>query len=384
MQTAFTTEIDDAVAAVADILSQLDLTQLKKNSVGILSCNWEFPGTGAPEALTAALPFDIIGCTAMGCATERGYGFEQLSLCVLTSDDVSFSVALSEEITPDCAEGPIRECYGDARARLPRDPSLMFVFGPISADISGEVYVKTLDGVSGGVPMFGTLSSETNLTYENARVLYNGATHRSRLALLLISGEVSPRFYTTAISDRNITRKNAVVTESDGYVLKKINDMPVGEYLVSIGVTRDDVAAVFSLPILIDYKDGAAPVAMTLYSQNDDSALCGVYTPVGSEIAFAEVDYNSVLDTVQTTLDAVLADNEKHGASAMFLVPCLSRSLVISPNSEDEMAKTAELLGDRYPYLFMYSGGEICPSVTEDGRTVNRFRNLTYTIMVLE
>jgi hypothetical protein len=119
-----------------------------------------------------------------------------------------------------------------------------------------------------------------------------------------------------------------------------------------------------------------------MYAITEDGALCGGEMPVGAEIAFAEVDYNSVMDTAELTLQRALADAAENGANGIIAIPCFSRSLVISPNSGAEMEKSVELVGDAVPFALIYSGGELCPMYNGAGGLVNRFHNLTYTLMV--
>ncbi|MDR1217106.1 MAG: FIST C-terminal domain-containing protein [Oscillospiraceae bacterium] len=381
-QTAFTQELDDPKAAAAEILSQLELGALLKNSVGIITFYQDAHESGVLEAIAGALPFDTVGCTVLSGGTQSGFGFEQISVAVLSSDDLKFSAAVSEKLTYENAEEASRACYRDALSRLGGEPSLILAFGPITRDISGNRYTIALDDESGGVPIFGTLSN-TGIVYEDARVAYNGYVERMLLSLILVSGDAKPRFYTRAISDSNITKRGAIITQSDGYLLQKINDASVQDYLFSIGVVTVEGGATASLPILVDYKDGTRPTAYSMYANTDKGMLVGGPVPVGAEIAFADVDYDSVMSTAEDALTTLTADLEKDGASIAFIIPCLSRCLTLGAQSEDEMRKTAERLRARVPYLFMYSGGEICPVPGAGGRLVNRFHNLTYTAMTL-
>jgi hypothetical protein len=382
--TAFTTELDDPAAAAADILSQIDLSALLKNNVGIITFYQDLHETGVLEAVAKALPFDTVGCSVISGGTEKEFGFEQLSVAVLSSDDVTFSTAVSGEITSGNAEETARACYRDALSRLDGQPSLGLVFGPITREISGDRYTRALDDESGGVLMFGTLSN-TGVIYEDARVAYNGQASERVLTLILMSGDVKPRFFTKAISDSSVTRKGAFVTESEGYMLKKINGATVGDYLLSIGVATGEQGAIASLPILVDYKDGTKPTAYSMYGSTESGMLVGGAVPVGSEIAFADVDYQSIVSTAWEALEMIRDDLDRNseGVSSVFIIPCFSRFLTLGTQAEDEMKKTADILGTRVPYLFLYSGGEICPVPNTEGRLVNRFHNMTYTAMAL-
>ncbi|MDR0645490.1 MAG: hypothetical protein LBG46_00415, partial [Elusimicrobiota bacterium] len=123
--TAYTLEIDDSKKAVAEILSQLDMGKnLLKNSVGIISCYSEFIETGVVEALSESLPFEVIGYTTLsGCV--RGVSSRlMLSIAVLTSNDVSFSCAVSEPLLPDTYKKNVADAYNKALSRLEQKPSM--------------------------------------------------------------------------------------------------------------------------------------------------------------------------------------------------------------------------------------------------------------------
>jgi hypothetical protein len=381
MYGAFTNEIDDTDVAVGEITAQLKDKKMHKNTIGIIACHFEFIENGTIDALCKVLPFDLIGCAVQGSAVNGSGGMEQLSLTVLTDDDITFTSAISEPIFPENFDTVVENVYTDA-AKSGADPSLIFLLGPITTDVSGHSILKKLDQLSGGLPIFGTLSNDTSLKYESSYVFRNNEQHLRKMVLLFLNGNVEPRFYTTAITTRNILRQNAVVTESSGYLVKKINDLPVIEYFKSIGVQTSKLAAVSMLPFLVDFGDGTAPAAYSMYDISESGAYCGGEIPVGSLISFAEIDYTSVMETAEITLTQALDDVEKNGANGIIAIPCFTRSLVILPNIEDEIKKSLEIIGDKIPFTLIYSGGEICPAYNKQQKIINRFHNLTYTVMV--
>jgi hypothetical protein len=391
MYTAFTHEIDDPEIAATEISEQLKDKKLLKNSVGIIACYFECFETGIIEAICKALPFDIIGCTVMGSADNSGGSMQQLNLTVLTSDSCTFSTALSDVITTDNIRQPLENVWKEAETKLGQKPSLVFALGPIMKDVSGDEMVKTLDTLGNGVPLFGTLSNDTGLLYETSFVCHNsGGTfpssfqkHLYKFALLMIHGDVKPRFYTTSISRKNIQRQFGIVTESEGYTIKKINNLTLHEYFVSIGIPNARIKAITMLPVLLNFDDGTEPVAYSMYAISEAGAFCGCIVPVGCRITFADIDRNSVMETAEIAVKAALADAEKNGANGIIAIPCFTRSLVISPNSEDEIKQTLALVEDKFPFSLIYSGGEICPVYKHGSEEfVNRFHNLTYTLMV--
>ena len=94
MYTARTSEIDEIDVAVAEIKSQIDFGSLKKNTGGLIFCHIDFVDSGVVAALCEALPFNVIGMTSMASVDEHGYGLFDLTLTVLTSDEVTFEAVV--------------------------------------------------------------------------------------------------------------------------------------------------------------------------------------------------------------------------------------------------------------------------------------------------
>jgi hypothetical protein len=88
------------------------------------------------------------------------------------------------------------------------------------------------------------------------------------------------------------------------------------------------------------------------------------------------------METAEMAIQQAFDDIEQNGANGIIAIPCFTRSLIILPNMEDEIKKSIELVGDRIPFSLLYSGGEICPTYNQQHKIVNRFHNLTYTLMV--
>jgi hypothetical protein len=198
----------------------------------------------------------------------------------------------------------------------------------------------------------------------------------------MMGGNIRPRFYVTAIAKRNIQQNNAVVTGAEGYLVTSINNLSVLDFFATLGITKSKLAAITLIPFLVDFGDGTEPVAYSMYDTSEAGAFCGGAIPQGSKITFAEVDVSSVMETAEITLRAALDDVEKNGANGIIAIPCLSRALVLSPNVDMEIVKSLELVGNKIPFSLIYSGGEICPVYNQQRGTVNRFHNLTYTLVV--
>ena len=380
-----TNSIDDLDVACEEIMAQLKDKPLLKNSVGIFGCHFDYVEENVIAAIKKSLPFDIVGCSTLGSAINGHGGMEQLTLTILTSDDVVFSTALSDTISSDNFDAPIENVYAEAKKSLETAPKLIVVIAPITPDVAGDRMLAKLDQLSGKVPVFGTLASDISPGYAKGFVCRNDEFARSKMALLMMSGNINPRFHITSIAKRNIQQNNAIVTGVDGYVVTSINDMPVLDYFTSLGILTGDghnIAPVTMIPFLVDFGDGTEPVAYSMYNITADGAYCGGAIPHGAKITFAEIDMPSILETAEITLRSALDDVEKNGANGIIAIPCFARSMVMSPNVEGEIVKSLEIIGDKVPFSLIYSGGEICPVYNKQHETVNRFHNLTYTLVV--
>jgi hypothetical protein len=383
MINAYTVEIDDPDAAVEAILGQLDLSHgLLSNSLGIIACHYECINTGVVEELCKALPFPVVGCTTLGNATKDKCGAELLSISVLTSDDVAFSTAMSDDLDADDIMPGISGVYQRALEGLGGEPVMILAYAPLMRYLGADPIMKAIDRLGGGIPVFGTISCDSTADYYESRVIHNGAAATDRLALVLLKGNVQPRFYVNTIPDSSIRKLTALVTDSDGCLLRKVNDMPFLDYLESVGVSKEGVlASTGAFPIMVDYNDGSAPAGRAIYSLTPEGyALMGGEIPRGSSIAIANLDYRGVLETAEEAVKKAVAPGN---VSGLLMYPCLTRNLALGANSDDEMKKIAETLEGKHPYQICYSGGEICPVFTGDGKLLNRVHNFTYVICVL-
>ncbi|AEF86094.1 conserved hypothetical protein [Treponema primitia ZAS-2] len=380
MLNANTAEIDDVDAAVAEILEQLDLSgKLLKNSVGIIACYHEFIETGVVEAVCKKLPFDVVGCTTLGNAALDKCGLELLSLSVLTSDDVSFSTAISGELDPADIRPAITGVYNRALASLGGEPVLILSYAPMMSSVGAAPILEEINKLGRGIPVFGTISCDSTSDLHESHVIHNGVASKNTLALVLVKGNIRPGFHVNSISDDKIQKLTAVITESEGCLLKKVNDMPFLDYLETIGIPKERVMeSPTSFPIMVNYNDGTKPAGRGIYGLSPEGyALLGGEAPLGATVALGTMDYKGVLETAETAVKKALEDGT---ISGLLLYPCLTRNFMLGPNSDDEMKKVIGVLGGKYPYQICYSGGEICPSSTEDGKLLNRVHNFTFVI----
>lgn len=377
-QLAHTHEIDDTELAVSEILGQLDLAGLKAHSVGILTCFADFVSEGVVEALCAALPFPVVGMTTLASCVGDQVSTTMLTCTVLTSDEVSFAVGLSEPVTQS-DPSLLADSYRQAAAALPDKPGLMLAFIPLLTGVGGDFFVDSLREISGGVPLFGAMSVDHTSDYRHSRVLYEGEAYPDRLAFVLVQGDIHPRFYIAQISDETIFRDKGVVTRANGNQLQTVNDMPVSDYLLSLGLTKNaegQIEGINSFPFVVDYGDGTQPVVRVMFALTPEGyAVCGGDIPVGATISVGTIDAAEVLDTTEGLLGQVRA----HGpADVALFFSCVGRYFAQGFDTTAELDKVTGAGLSGLPYTMCYAGGEVCPVYDKGGNTTNRNHNDTF------
>ena len=125
-----TSEVDDLETAIREIREQVGAVSLHTHSVGIVTCHYDFINNGIIQAMGAALPFPIVGITSFYQVTPQVRGLFELSITVLTSDDVRFAVAGSDR-EANAGKAPdkiVQDTYQSAYVLHGESPSLLLSF----------------------------------------------------------------------------------------------------------------------------------------------------------------------------------------------------------------------------------------------------------------
>jgi len=380
---ARTSELDDVKLAVDQIRSQLGpISNFLKNTIGIAACHYEFAHSGILKGVCEALPFDVVGTISPGQSVPGECGSLLFTLMVLTSDDVEFVNVL----TPSLLHDPgniIGDCYRAASVRAEK-PALLLTFAPFMPRNSGDEYVNVLSCASGGVPCFGTLAVDDTLDFSNCYLLSGGEYYRDRMAMVLVYGDIQPKFYIANISENKMLEKSAVVTKSSGHILMEVNERPVVEYFEDLGLTRasETQYAMTTLPFLLDYNDGTPMVSKIFITLTPEKyAVCAGSMPEGSTLHIASSDKDDVLLTTGEAIELLLRENKSN--SGLLIYSCISRSMTLGAEQFGEMDLINQKVGTNLPYMMVSSGGEICPTQISGGKAINRFHNNAFIACLL-
>ena len=381
MLTAFTDEVDDAEFAVQEILAQLALDKnLRKNSVGLLFCYTDFVATGVMKAICDALPFDVVGCTTMTCAATQGADMAALSLGVLTSDHIRFSAVRSGPLA-NAPAANLRDAFYRAKQDHAENPALIIAFAPLQ-HTGGEVTAEALFAVAGDAPVFGLVACDHTLEYEKSYTIFNGSAEKDSAAMVFLYGDIHPRFFLKIISDEKIQKQKAIITASEGGILREVNGMPLMQYMEMLGVSKNNgIENIGVVPFILKYNDGTPPVARAIYKITPEGhAECGGKMPVGATLAVGRLDMDDILKTAWSTVTEAMNDKTPN---ALLMFPCMSRDLALGADYLAEIDIIQKTVGKSCPYLLAYAGGELCPDFDDSGKLINRFHNFTFIACAL-
>lgn len=370
IRTAFITELDDIEAAVLDVVEQITPATLPPNRLGILTCALEFIEEGILKAICDKLPFDVVGCNTTTGAVNGAADINQLSLMVLAADDVHFSVAVSDPFDNDHLP-KLRKMCDAARAGLIDEPQFALTFSPMLFQFDDEKFIALYNEAIRGLPLFGTMACHYDGDYHDTMAIHNGEYYEDRAVIVFVSGNIRAEFAMASLPASRILKQKAVITKADDNILIEVNNMPVLEYMESLGLARDgEIVGMHAIPFILDFGDGReAPESRTVLGLSPEGyVLCGGEMPVGVGLALGAQDAEAVLETMRQVILAVPPDRPP---DAMLLFSCHSRSLALGLDNMAEIECMDRALGDKVPFILAYSGGEICPVPDGNGGTRN-------------
>lgn len=390
--TLFTSEADSPEAAAEDIKKQLEEISLLRHSAGLVICHYDFVENGVVEALQSAVPFPLIGMTTFYQATPKVKGLFELTVTVLTSDDVRFTLGCSEPARENHALRPenelprgkyIERVYREALAEAGENPSLILTFLSANRPVSGDEYLRLLDKNSGGIPCFGMVNSGEDDSGANIYILCGDRVFPNGFAILLLTGPVERNFYLADTPEERLLSMTAAVTEAGGTRVKKLNGQRAADYLTKNGVVLDenDRASVSTVPFYYRIAGEKKLVGRALQTFNGRGEL--EFLAEIPEKATLRVGTVTTADLLASSRDAVQRClGENPGAAILLIGSCVGRFITLGLDTTSEMDYMAEQIPDGLNYLACYAGGEICPVQFRE-KQENIYHNNSFIICAL-
>lgn len=392
--TAYTTEIDNLEVGVKNLINEVkENLHLKKNSVGIMFCDYGIDYDELAGVIDEEIDFPVIGASTLGLfTTSTNYSEMSMSLLVLTADDCEFSVGISEELTADNFKEEIAKTYSKIAATLPEKEKLIISFAGIIDKIPGDVNVDILNAVSGGTPIFGGIPSDL-YQMKNCHVFINGTAGMNKSAILLISGNIRPIF-TAQQSISSFNNQNLEITKSMGSIVMELDGENFKSSIAKMGLEQqtDNVLAEFvSTPFCLNMKkengDEYEVLRYLLAMTPEGIGVLAGSMPQGSVvrggIVYREDVESSVNQAVLELLDR-MKDVEDYNYSTLLCISCMGRRVLIADEENCEISPCKSAIPEGLTLSGSYSYAEYCPA---KGKKLalehNLFHNGTFAILAL-
>jgi len=376
--TAYTYELDNHEKAVQEILDKIDIQNgLLKNTVALLFCNIKFIEMGITEKVCRNLPFEVLGCTSMyfstsspaGVSTPAGEGDIMLTVTVLTSDDTEFATGVCDPLTPDNAEDSINALYQKTASSLSGPPTLAFAFPPTLLHLPIDIMTAALDKACGGIPVFGTVALDIGAHIRSPRTIYQGTVYSDCITLLLFKGQVKPQFIFRRFPEADSIAQDAVITRANGAEIISINNEPAATFLREIGLIERTFSQ--AIPLVIADSDGNNQEVVVVQKITDEGTLiCGRHIPVGGILNIGAITADYVLDSARALIREIKKNEDK--SRFLIIISCFLRTIVLGEITAEANLLRQELADSPGGYLYVNSGGELCPRYTKSGETENQ------------
>jgi hypothetical protein len=376
--SAYTTEGDEFEFALSNLLDQIKPEKnLLSNTIGLITFYEGFQDNHFISKLCDALPFDVIGCSTSANATGNIVEPMSIVLTVITSDDAYFSVFAADLRD----ENLFKEKYMKALNKIAdkNSPVMAFAYMITYPDLFGNC-VQKASNIMHDIPLFGTFPT-TKDSQLDGYVVYNGEISKSNCTFALVAGNIAPEFLCYTTPDESLQLFDAYVTESDGFLIKKINNMIARDYMVSIGFKTDpenpNSIVEFKHAIMrISNKKSQYALGIIAFSP-EGYIILATHVVVGSVISFTTVDEKGVLSAAKKMITKGTSDPTK----TAICFSCLIRRITLTDAFAEIDAVTKNAKNSNYQ--FSYAGGEICPVYDENNKLVNKYHNITLVACII-
>jgi len=376
-------EVDEVELALEELRSQLLEIKLLENTVGIVTVNKDFVVSGVYSAVAKVVSFPLVGMTSYSQIVNGKIGTFMFSIMILTSNDCEFSCGMSEAI-PDIGDvkEQLQKCYKDLCSRLNNDPKLVFLYPNFMYGHYPNQYIKAITELNNNIPIFGSLSNgEIMDSVTFARTLHCENISSNQVAMLLISGNISPKFYLGSTTKESIMVSDiGVVTAAEGNCLLEINNTKAKQFLEEANLKPDSAnqRASFFSTFIADEKNEkgeiVSSVVKSLVRPKDDAYLFACGIRVGSSLSAISFTGEVVMETAKNVMEQI---KSKHKEGTILIYSCLGRRAALLNEPHKEFELMSKIMENNFNYMATCSGGEICPTSATETEVVNNEHNET-------
>ena len=387
--TALTKEIDDPQAAAEEILEQLKPEEtMLKNTIGIIYFYHEFAKMDIWQPFVSAMPFELAGCVSSYTGTNGQHGDAAVSVTMITSDDAWFVVRTIDGLE----EKQRRQIYSEVNNLCDEMcteemPKLIMPFLSPLPHFSIDNLFHSIRMYNDSLLFFGMQTFNTSESENTNFVFGNGKMSVSKCVFVGFYGNIDPRFHIgSSIQSEKILGEEAVITESDGPLLKSVNGIPALNFFRKKGLLSSDNtgAGIMAISAHIIYSNGdKAGCAFLGIANNTEYVYAARSLEIGAKITFTYIEGDKILATTEN----VMREIKDMRRNDILIFTSVARALSLETNFFAELKKISSCAevyeketGTPLRYNAVYTGGEICPVFNDSGKYINMPHNYTFSV----
>ena len=388
-----TEEIDDLEAAVEELKKGIPTEELLANTVGIVYAYYDADFEELSRILCETFSFPIIGVSAMALLDNEGYLAYGMELLVMSADDVRFSVGMTESLDKDNYKEKLEKLYYAMKGDAQEQEKLILAYTCKVVDANGDIYIKTFDEMSGGVPVYGGMPSDM-YTYNEFKVFYDGKVESYAAAVILLYGNVSP-ITLVEFSISNETRLDNKVTKAANNIVFALGDKTFVQSLEEAGLSSNNENVIMEYvqtPFVVkkEVENGETIECLRNLAYLKHDTGVGVFlgqVPEGAELKVATISVDDIGKSVTQVFTKLIHEMEKksdYKYSTIICTSCTARYMNLVGDKNIEGNAYKDIIPDDINLVGMYSYGELCPTKSSDSdKLYNLFHNETFTILAL-
>ncbi len=311
-------------------------------------------------AIHEAFPgIELIGCTTDGEITpERGFTEDSSALLLISSDDITFSAAIAENISTDAARS-VTQAYEEARAKLRSGPAAALVLpdGMATMAIPIDEVLKSVMG--GSLPIIGGSAGDGFRIVQTFQFC-SAQVYSDAMPLLLLGGdlEIAVDIATGPVPFGDYYP----VDRAEGNVIYAIDGVTALEFYERFYGTYIEARELSFFPLAI-YSEGSEDFVLrdSIEVSREDGSISFVGRIGGSSRArLTRVTREETLRSAHQGTTRILAAFGGDSPDLVLIFSCTSRRHVLGSRTDEELSV---LRGEaqQIPFYGFYCYGEISP-----------------------
>ena len=392
---AYTEEIDDMDQAASEIFEQVKNFTFHRQTIGIVFVDEETDYSGLYRKLSEKWKFPIVGCTAMAMLVTDGFRNLGISVMLLSADDCDFAVGITDDFYIDNYKEALEHTYRETLAKLPDKPKLIITYGSMVTEnehVDADFVLKILDEISDHVPICGAVASD-GFSFSGYKVFLNDHIGCHCQAMVMISGNIDPKFYTVN-SIKNKSTSTYKVTEAKRNIVYRLNQSTFIDVLrqENMMVSKKIVMGDYILSpfvITLEYPNGDIVEGARTLSYLDHESGAGAFLgdlPEGAILSIGIINRSDVQTSVEAGFDKVVEELKRNEGKYKTILcsTCCARFIALGSNPAAEAEAYLGRLPPGVSLMGIYSYGEYGPVYgSKTHNHYNLFHNFTFSIILL-